>query len=69
MRKKLASKAEGIVLETNVGANVVLTLFRSKLQYIWRFNVGSQDYSVEFFTSRLTAKKTILLNGGVKFVG
>jgi len=39
------------------------TIKATKLQYIWRINLESEDFTVELFTSKLTSKKKVVVNG------
>ena len=42
-------------------------LFSSKKQYVWRFKLDGQDYTIEMFTSILSGKKKIIQNGQIIF--
>ena len=37
----------------------------SKKQYVWRFKLDKQDYTIEMFTSVLSGKKKVVQNGQV----
>ena len=37
--------------------------FRSKVLYIWKFNMDDKDYTIELYNSMLSGKKKILQNG------
>ena len=39
------------------------TIKSTKLQYIWRLQLEGEDYTVELFTSKLTSKKKVVING------
>jgi hypothetical protein len=39
------------------------TIKSTKLQYIWCFKLENEDTTVWFFTSKLTSKKKIVVNG------
>jgi hypothetical protein len=43
------------------------TIKSTKLQYIWRFNMDGTEYTVELFTSKLTSKKKLIINGACQF--
>ena len=37
--------------------------FRSKKQFIWRLMLDDKEYNVELFSSKVSGKKKLLLNG------
>ena len=39
------------------------TIKSTKLQYIWHFKLEGEDNTVELFTSKLTSKKKVVVNG------
>lgn len=39
------------------------TIKSTKEQYIWRMQLDGEDYTVELFTSKLTSKKKLVVNG------
>jgi hypothetical protein len=41
-------------------------LSRTKKQYVWRLNLDGQDFTIELFTSKLSGKKKVVVNGEVK---
>ena len=41
------------------------TIKSTKLQYIWRLQLDDTDFTVELFTSKLTSKKKVVVNGKV----
>ena len=41
------------------------TIKSTKLQYIWRLSINSEDFTIELFTSKLTSKKKVVVNGKV----
>ena len=57
----------------DVGATIKRYLFMliifvsTKKQYIWRLSIDGKNYQIEAFTSFLSGKKKIVLNGQVIF--
>ena len=41
-------------------------MFRSKKQFIWRFNLESKDHTVELFVSKMSSKKKVVVDGQIK---
>lgn len=41
------------------------TIKSTKLQYVWRLRLNNEDNTVELFTSKLTSKKKVVVNGKI----
>jgi hypothetical protein len=41
----------------------------SKKKYTWRFQLDSQEFTIDLFVSKISSKRKILLNGDIKFSG
>jgi len=46
---------------------IVNSFLSSKKQYVWRFKLEGQDFTIEMFTSILSGKKKIIRNGEIIF--
>lgn len=44
----------------------LIILFRSKKRYTWKFNIDGSDYTIELFSSSLSGKKKVTLNGATR---
>ena len=47
-------------------SSIIIVLFRSKKQYIWRFKIGESYHTVELFNSKMSKKKKVMVNGTLK---